>query len=197
MQKQIINCLPNEHFSLTEKDIRTFTFTGNILDNGHLVCNMYIDGKFACTTNTPNPSQMVFIQDSLPSDELFSEVIGVDVSYMGTRNYNKSKYFRFRNNESTKRNGYGNEIEINSYELANLCKQFAITYTIPLVSSTFFSIEDMEEGFNVGEVGSYCILDDGNMNTCDEQMFYAKTEYEAIFKACIWIFENKGNKNDK
>lgn len=63
--------------------------------------------------------------------------------------------------------------EINIYELAYKCKEWAF-------GKMFF----LSSGFDTD--GAFCL---DRMNS---KSFIAETEPEAIFKACQWILENKG-----
>ena len=117
----------------------------------------------------------------LLSEELLSEVLGIknlvyEVSIGGTEiHYGCIK---------TGENGF-----INIYELAHKCKQWALNqeYYFSVYSFNFSGNTEQEhrirllKGNNIAYYGN---------DSCSE------TEQEAIFKACQWILENKGNKND-
>jgi len=77
--------------------------------------------------------------------------------------------------------GYSNSMincySINIYELAHKCKEWALDYVDNIGSG-----RDKSK-LNVG----WCICNNGEIQE------YAKTEIEAIFKACQWILDNKDN----
>ena len=64
-------------------------------------------------------------------------------------------------------------VNINLYELAHKCKEWA-------KQKEYWSISGYDEGY-------FCMLHD----MPDNRFFYAETELEAIFKACEWILKNK------
>lgn len=72
------------------------------------------------------------------------------------------------------------DMEINIHELAYKCKQWAKTHT--LVSSYWYEN---------GEEGAWCCLHK-DLCTTEGITFTATTEPEAIFAACEWILNNKG-----
>jgi len=69
--------------------------------------------------------------------------------------------------------------DINIYELAHKCKEWAKEHTIV---SAYYSEDDKK--------GAWSCLHE-NLCTSGGETFYADTEPEAIFKACQWIMENK------
>jgi len=93
--------------------------------------------------------------------ELLSEVLGKTVSNP-----------RFATSDIMLRYSYGTGFqEINIYELAHKCKEWAKENNI-IVSSNQYSV---------------LVTDNSNIR----ELFKAHTEPEAIFKACQWLLENK------
>jgi hypothetical protein len=64
--------------------------------------------------------------------------------------------------------------EINIYELVHKCKEWAN-------KNSYWATSGYDEKY-------YCLLKD----MPDNQWFYGDTEAEAIFKACQWILDKKG-----
>ena len=71
--------------------------------------------------------------------------------------------------------------EINIYELANKCKEWAHTYKLSVRS------------FN-GYGGWFCTISSWDDSTFKSKEFNATTEPEAIFKACDYILNELSNK---
>lgn len=76
-----------------------------------------------------------------------------------------------------------NNKNINIYELAHKCKEWAWKNNRVLQSQFSNS--------NEGLVGYCCISNLNNLNENNICDHYAATEPEAIFAACQWILENK------
>lgn len=108
----------------------------------------------------------------LPSKELLSKVLGVYVTefFLDCESlvyvYDKI----FNENEQYKN-------DINIYELAHKCKEWAL-FEGHILSSWMTN--------PMNEIECYC-----KSNNIDRYPFQANTEPEAIFKACEWILENK------
>lgn len=110
------------------------------------------------------------------SKELLSEVL--DISLQNIRYSNATNFYEvFREDLFNWSNGgYGrwSNLEVNTYELAHKCKEWAKVQQYPIGSL----------------VGSQC-----NIASFPESIsgacFYADTEPEAIFKACQWVLDNK------
>lgn len=116
---------------------------------------------------------------TLPSKELLSEVLGINVKtiYHINSNPNLEKF-----DLPYSINGSGDLLNINIYELACKCKKWAKNYT--LVSAYYFEN---------GEEGAWCCLHK-DLCAVGGEMFEADTEEEAIFKACDYILNELSNK---
>lgn len=77
---------------------------------------------------------------------------------------------------------------INIYELAHKCKEWAT----PIHSQYFLTIfiGGISETTHIRQYG----VDIVDKDLCNIAGFTAVTEYEAIFKACEWILDNKETK---
>jgi hypothetical protein len=104
------------------------------------------------------------------SKELLSEVLQKEVVAIETTMYGHFD-IEFKNDYGT---------EINKYELAHKCKEWAVFNDIYCIK---IQIVDMWTSLEIlkGHSVVYCEGFD--------------TEQEAIFKACQWILENKNEKN--
>lgn len=101
------------------------------------------------------------------SKKLLSEVLGYIVETVTTIDSVRTNQILIIG-EKTK--------EINIYELAHKCKEWARHLNIQLIS-----------GFTETSKQYFCtvVIEDGDV-------FYSQTEPEAIFQACLWILDNKG-----
>ena len=87
----------------------------------------------------------------------------------------------------------------NIYQLAHKCKEWAF-YTYKISVSSFKSGSFYLKEFNqIKDNSEYWVeLDtasiDCEINIDDSGIFKSCSEPEAIFKACQWILDNKGNK---
>ena len=96
----------------------------------------------------------------LPSKELISKVLSKEVEEE-----------RFIDSNSLTYVNSGIYEDINIYELAHKCKEWA-------KKKEYWAISGYDEGY-------FCMLHD----MPDNRFFNASTEIEAIFKACEWIME--------
>lgn len=113
---------------------------------------------------------------TLPSKELLSEVLGVDVWEIFSNEYTlaKSKIV-FGTNANTKYEVNDSSYsEINIYELGDNGKKWAFSKGIIIKSYT---------ALNVG----VCELE--NKNGLHIETFNDNTEIESIIKSCEWLFE--------
>ena len=116
----------------------------------------------------------------IPSKELLSEVLGIGIDYnghfeLGILIYGeKGNYWRS---------------SINIYELAHRCKEWATTKNFCITSSTFIAEED-DNDLEWIKNKNYAWAE---LSIVD-LIFRAKTEPEAIFKACEWILQQKETK---
>ena len=128
------------------------------------------------------------------SKELLSEVLGFGV-YQSIR---KDEYAY----NDIKLNIINTELlynYVNIYELAYKCKEWAF-YAYKISVSSFKSGSFYLKEFNqIKDNSEYWVeLDtasiDCEINIDDSGIFKSCSEPEAIFKACQWILDNKGNK---
>lgn len=120
----------------------------------------------------------------LPSKELLSEVLDkdyndrlVDWFQIEDDNYLRTYYDCGKFDEQGRPTGLG--IEINIYELAHKCKEWAYIKHQILLDS------------RVTSAGS-CFLTSSPMSEHNyDKKFIDKSEPEAIFQACQWILDNK------
>lgn len=115
---------------------------------------------------------------NLISNELLSEVFNKNVIY--TRIYNQN-ILNITWDIDKKLNVGTN---INIYELANKCKEWATKHNFHLVSWTI-SYEAVK---NKGYCQTHNTQDSTKEN---DKPFRESTEIKAIFKACQWILDNK------
>ena len=94
---------------------------------------------------------------------------------------------------------YAKELNINIYELAHKCKEWAFEFRFdnkPTNNRYYMQRSGYEDKFNVEkqkrEKLGYMTLTFGCLG--HTKTFYADTEPEAIFKASEWILNNKGIK---
>jgi hypothetical protein len=112
--------------------------------------------------------------------ELLSEVLEINVTYSEQM---KNNIFRYYFNI-----GIGGDLfeEINIYELAHKCKEWAT----PLNSKYYLDIH-VDGISQTTHIRKYSI-DIMDMNSMDAIIsFEATTEPEAIFKACEWILQQR------
>ena len=104
------------------------------------------------------------------SKELLSEVLGKKVDMIYTEDYLGHSFKPFI------RPLYGSFVdEVNIYELAHKCKEWALTKHNTYLSSWTESSQGVCEASTTNE----------------DKDFFAETEPEAIFKACEWILKDK------
>lgn len=109
----------------------------------------------------------------LPSKELLSEVLGRDVDKVKWIEENTLIYGCVHSD--------GWYDEINIYELAHKCKEWAkLKYFI-----------DIDSHSGCARWGSEAVSHNGRPSVFYEQVFIGRTETDAIFKACEWIMEKK------
>ena len=104
------------------------------------------------------------------SKELMSEVLNLNITYIE----------RCNNSIVYKISVYDREEEVNIYELAHKCKEWA-----------FIRGYKIESKINEDSCQSHTIK---RSYLCDEDWaicFCCETEPEAIFKACQWVLNNK------
>ena len=107
----------------------------------------------------------------LPSKELLSEVLGRDVDKVKGIEANTLIYGCVHSD--------GWYDEINTYELAHKCKEWAkLKYFI-----------DIDSHSGCARWGAEAVSHNGRPSVCYEQVFIGRTETDAIFKACEWIME--------
>ena len=122
---------------------------------------------------------------SMISKELWIEVInpdfksdvfkdGIIETFELENNTLKVCIFSESNNINCKGTGLYTPYNINIYELAHKCKEWAIKY-----------IANIGSGYDKDKEFYWCICNNG------EFQFYADTELQAIFKACEWLLDNK------
>ena len=132
------------------------------------------------------------------SKELLSEVLDIPlqhIRYNGTTNH----YKIFKENLFNWNSGdYGrwSNLEINIYELAHKCKEWACKKGYSIISISDFDIRhDTIDNYDKYYFTAYI-----NMNLFPElnkkeythlHDINSSTEPEAIFKACQWILDNK------
>lgn len=110
----------------------------------------------------------------LPSKELLSEVLGYEVTKVSLDDTQSTPYVNIYIN---------NKVliydEINIYELAHKCKEWA--------KSKHFIDIDSHPG--CARWGEKAVSHNGKPSVFYEQVFIGRTEPEAIFKACEYIME--------
>jgi hypothetical protein len=75
---------------------------------------------------------------------------------------------------------------INLHSFAKECKRYILKkYGLPILSAEYISDE-----YNKGSILAYSLIDNGDLNTDDEIMFRATTEFDAIIDATIYIIKN-------
>lgn len=126
------------------------------------------------------------ISKELMSEELMSEVLKLNITYI--ERYNNSIIYKI--------SVYDREEEVNIYELAYKCKEWAF-YAYKISVSSFKSGSFYLREFNqIKDNSEYWVeLDtasiDCEINIDDSGIFKSCSEPEAIFKACQWILDNK------
>lgn len=123
------------------------------------------------------------MRNNIISKELISEVLGKEIV-----DFNMLSHPENRTLLAYKPNSEKVGSIINIYELAHKCKEWANSCGIKgknyqLLTSLFPEY--------LG--GAYCEVWSGAHNQMDANLL-ANTEYEAIFKACQWILDNKETK---
>jgi len=119
------------------------------------------------------------------SKELLSEVLKLNITYIE----------RCNNSIVYKISVYDREEEVNIYELAHKCKEWALIRGYSLLSGK--PIVRGEEGTQVFNYWYKCYIWEIDENSIDSPTQNTKietnseTEPEAIFKACQWILNNK------
>lgn len=108
------------------------------------------------------------------SKELLSEVLKLNITYIE----------RCNNSIIYKISVYDREEEVNIYELAHKCKEWAFKYRYMIDSNISPTFKEVNNGI----VGTSLIY---NLNNMESKRFQSDTELEAIFKACQWILDNK------
>jgi len=106
------------------------------------------------------------------STELLSQVLGYKVESVTTVNSRDIKQLLVLGEKT---------VEINVYELAFKCKEWAESNGYVLESSTF----NLEGFCSIKWIGS------GRLKSIPWEPQPSSTEYEAIFRACQWILDNK------
>ena len=110
------------------------------------------------------------ISKELMSEELMSEVLKLNITYIE----------RCNNSIIYKISVYDREEEVNIYELAHKCKEWAYSKHGYLLNS--------RRTFKTKYLLGYCEV----VKDCEFYYSeYSNTEVEAIFKACQWILDNK------
>lgn len=108
---------------------------------------------------------------TLPSKELMSEVLEKPI---GRIEYEEDVRYFYAGTDTF----CG---EINIYELAHKCKEWAkLKYFI-----------DIDSHSGCARWGAEAVSHNGRPSVFYEQVFIGRTEPEAIFKACEWIKDNK------
>jgi len=132
---------------------------------------------------------------ALLSKELLGEVLGREVKSGRIDIYDNTLTFAYENEDMWS--------DINIYELANLCKEWAFTKNLDITTSrtNLGYIATLNDKY--GEPLSY-IFDDLTScyaqpdiyinyptlhNEYDIGKFYAKTEPESVFKVCKWVHD--------
>ena len=83
--------------------------------------------------------------------------------------------------------------EINIYELAHKCKEWAVNQGYTLISGRYLYNCEIQKSSCIINL-NFTYLDDGEFTTdsySNLEEFEADTEPAAIFKACQWIYDNK------
>ena len=101
------------------------------------------------------------------SKELLSEVLKLNITYIE----------RCNNSIIYKISVYDREEEVNIYELAYKCKEWALNKNYTLLSSI-----EIDCG--------YCDISFIINNKAKHKLITEASEVEAIFKACQWILDN-------
>ena len=127
------------------------------------------------------------------SKELLSEVLGVKVLSLYT--HASAEHIGYCFDESCG-NDISRQMEINIYELAHKCKEWAYNLNMPLMSG-YYNDKKYSDKDDKNEYKIYCIVKMYEyssriwIGTIWHEIFNADTEPEAIFEACQWILENK------
>lgn len=118
------------------------------------------------------------------SKELLGEVLGIKTIMMNTilEPGNKVGYLVY-SSQNTSQEVKNNHKQINIYELAHKCKEWAKSKEFIIHSSPTQKIE------YTAIVQSF----DFNKFYYGQNQFYALSEYEAIFEACQWILDQRTN----
>lgn len=120
------------------------------------------------------------------SEELLSEVLGIEVNDFGFSLYDKSLMFinqTYYTDENNTKHRTGCKKSISIYELAHKCKEWAFKQEYR-ISSQY--VEKGEFTSSWSKVHNLVSADNDFIHR-----FHANTESEAIFKACQWILEYK------
>ena len=119
---------------------------------------------------------------TLPSKELLSEVLGCDCNKCYFEDTYNIIHYSYEYDVTWSEEVQSSESEINIYELAHKCKEWAFKYGKFQIYSGRFS----------DSCGRNCIATikwyEGMWRSID---FTEAEEHEAIFKACQWILDNK------
>ena len=110
------------------------------------------------------------------SKELLSEVLNLNITYIE----------RCNNSIIYKISVYDREEEVNIYELAHKCKEWAYSQGYIISSGLTPVLGVNKDGW--AEVFSSSTPLDGKLHT-----FKQLSEPEAVFKACEWIFKEQNN----
>jgi hypothetical protein len=90
---------------------------------------------------------------------------------------------QYHTTENTLQEIRNNHKQINIYELAHKCKEWAkLKYFI-----------DIDSHPGCARWGAEAVSHNGKPSVFYEQVFIGRTEPEAIFKACQWILEQRSN----
>jgi len=124
------------------------------------------------------------------SKELLSAVLDIDVSTI-----QQITNYGWRDNIEGLRPMGASLHEINQYELAHKCKEWAAFQNFKIKSELTYKAEDSFHAqaklLHNQEMG-FCVFGFQRQHTYESDWFTADSEPVAIFKACEWILQNKG-----
>jgi hypothetical protein len=117
----------------------------------------------------------MYLSKELLSEILQKEVVSIETTMFGHFNISL-------------KNDYGTEI--NRYQLAHKCKEWAKSLKCPPLGYTIESSLSTYSGYKDSNAGGYR----GNaVIPLERKGFFAPTEPEAVFKATQWILDQKDN----
>ena len=117
-----------------------------------------------------------------------------DIKYKGCC-YGSSTNLQYGYEAADDSSGSYTQAEINVYELAHKCKEWAFDLGIEVssgkdVCKEGINIDGYYPNINYGQWRVYC-MSEAEVFEAPDDYFYADTESEAIFKACEWILSQQ------